>query len=79
VTERMREFEKKAARIDTQAFAILTALSFAAELHEQLDAADLERLEMKREHQSEVSDLMVQLDKVQAALRKLAEEFAVEE
>jgi cell division protein ZapA (FtsZ GTPase activity inhibitor) len=79
VTERMLEFEKKASRIDTQAFAILTALSFAAELHEQFDAADLERSEMKRDHQREVSDLVVQLEKVQAALRGLTEEFAVED
>lgn len=79
VTERMREFEKKASRIDTQAFAILTALSFAAELHEQIDAADLELSEMKRDHQREVSNLVVQLGNVRTALRKLAEEFAVEQ
>lgn len=57
---RLTDIESKSTRIDTQAFALQTALSFA------LDAA-----EARKDHDSDTREILLALDKISDQLRTL--------
>lgn len=66
VNERVREIENQSTRIDTHAFALLAALSFAAELHEA-----------RQQREREVRDILKTLRKITEALRRLTRDYNI--
>ncbi len=64
VTNRFREIEASSDRIDTQAFALLTAVSFAAALADEQAAA-----------QEDTKDILVALARIQQSLQDLLEDL----
>lgn len=66
VTERIKQIEQESERVDTQAYAVLAALAFAAELRAEQD--------LREQHEA---DLLRSLRKVTEALRSLARDFYV--
>ena len=67
VNKRLKEIEKGSKRIDTQAFALLSAVSFAAEL--ELSEAG---------RKDDVKEVLVALDRLSTALKELVEDYADE-
>lgn len=63
VTNRLDSIEEKSTVIDTQAFALQTALYFAAKLEV-----------LKREKADEMGDILKALDKVNTTLQQLVQE-----
>jgi cell division protein ZapA (FtsZ GTPase activity inhibitor) len=66
VTKRMKEVEEGSDRIDTQAFALLAALSFADEARAERELRDRQQ-----------ADLLRTLRKVTEALRSLLRDFYI--
>jgi cell division protein ZapA (FtsZ GTPase activity inhibitor) len=66
VNRRMKELEDESGRIDTQAYALLTALAFAEEAR-----AERERSETQQ------ADLLRTLKKLTEALRSLLRDFHI--
>ena len=65
--ERIQEIEKAGSRIDTQAFALEAAISFAAEL------ADAEQ-----EREEETTQVFNDLDSLSKTLDELAREYGIQ-
>lgn len=68
VNQRIKAIEKRSKRIDTQAFALQAALSFAAELEKT-----------KSLKEDETKDTLIELDHLSKSLQKLVTEFALPE
>ena len=64
VNERIKAIEKKSKRIDTQAFALLTAISFAAE-----------NAEAARQQSHETAELVASLGDLASSLKSLLDDF----
>jgi len=64
VNDRIEEIASTADRIDTQAFALLAALSFAADLHNQ-----------QTQHEQQQSNQLRALKKLTESLRSLLRDF----
>ena len=67
VNRRLKEIEEKSQRIDTQAFALLAALSFAANVQD-----------LKEAQQEETASVLVTLDEFSESLDGLLEEYGGE-
>lgn len=65
--ERIQEIEKASDRIDTQAFALEAAISFAAELA----AAE-------QEHENETTQAFIDLDRLSKTLDELVRKYAIQ-
>jgi len=69
VNARLEEIESQSARIDTREFALMAAVSFAAEF-EQANRAFAQQLErIKADTAQETRDILVALDALLEALR----------
>lgn len=64
VNQRLKEIEERADRIDTQAFALETALAFAAELEEVREESNADRKAM-----------LAELDRLSKTVDKLIREI----
>jgi cell division protein ZapA (FtsZ GTPase activity inhibitor) len=67
LNQRLKEIETSSGRIDTQAFALEAAYTFAAEAQRLLDDAEAERHETVKE-----------LDRLSKAIDKLVREFKLD-
>jgi len=65
VTERIREIEASSKRIDTQAFALTAAVSFAAEL-----------AQAKKDHDADTAEITKALSVILARLDQLIQGYA---
>ncbi len=66
VNERVRDIEAQSTRIDTHAFALLAALSFAADLHET-----------RQQREREGRELLKALRKIAESLRRLTRDYNI--
>ena len=64
VNQRLKEIEQRAQRIDTQAFALETALAFAAELEE-----------VRGESEADRKAMLAELDRLSKTVDKLIREL----
>lgn len=64
VTNRIKEIERESGTVDSHAFALQAALSFAAELH---DAQD--------QHKEDSKQILLALDAISTQLASLVEQF----
>jgi cell division protein ZapA (FtsZ GTPase activity inhibitor) len=82
VNARLAEIERNSERVDTQAFALLAAMSFAmeaeqtrlvsaAQVEEAQDALAGERQTLREESQRETRDVLVELDRIAESLKTL--------
>lgn len=67
VNRRLKEIEAKSQRVDTQAFALLAALSFAADVED-----------LKEAQHEETSSVLVALDQFSETLDALLDEYGGE-
>ena len=68
VDDRIKEIEKASDRIDTQAFALEAALSFAAEL-----------AEAEKAHEKETTEVFNDLDRLSKTLDELVNEHRIQD
>ncbi len=68
VNERIEEIEKSSERIDTQAFALQAALSFAAEL-----------AGAQEDHEHESTEVYNDLDRLSKTLDELTREYRIQD
>ena len=68
VDDRIKEIEKANDRIDTQAFALEAALSFAAEL-----------AEAEKTHEKETTEVFNDLDRLSKTLDELVREYHIQD
>jgi len=73
VNARLKEVEGRGGRIDTYAFSLLTAMSFAAELEKTRRTLAAERKENAREREQETRDLLAVLTTIREGLRAILE------
>jgi cell division protein ZapA (FtsZ GTPase activity inhibitor) len=73
VNERLRRIEESAARIDTIAFALEAAFSFAAEAEALRDEIAALKRQHERERNEESQSLMAALEQVTTRLERIVE------
>ena len=65
---RLEEVEKQSDRVDSHAFALIAAMSFAAELQEVQDTLAAERKKQAEQQAQYDKDFFVELDRIAEAL-----------
>jgi cell division protein ZapA (FtsZ GTPase activity inhibitor) len=71
VNARLEEVEKQSDRVDSHAFALIAAMSFAAELEEVQKTLAAERKMSMEERTQETKEFFVELDKITETLRRI--------
>jgi cell division protein ZapA (FtsZ GTPase activity inhibitor) len=70
VNARLDEIEKQSNRVDSLEFALLAALSFAAEIEESRQSLELERERLAASSNDDTREFFAELDKIADALER---------
>ena len=79
VNKRIDEIERRSHSVDTHAFALEAAISFAAQLDQANQETELERKETRHESEQDAKEMLLALTKINESLGALLETLQEEQ